>query len=685
MRYINVVIDNKSEQTDNFYTYSAPDEVNKGAKLTVSFANRKKAVDAYCVETDVTPSCDPARVKEITSYDEDRSLSEEIIDTAIWMRKRYGVKYIDAIKMFTVPGKREAKAGSVLPADTTQPDYELSVEQKNASDRIISSIDEGVFKTFLIKGVTNSGKTEVYMQAVERALSLGKTAIVLLPEIALSSQVKERFSRRFGANEVATLHSKLSTSRKLEEWLRIRRGEAHIVIGARTSVFAPLDNIGVIVIDEEHESTYKSDHNPKYETLDIAYRRAGAHNAVLILGSATPSVVSYNRAVNGIYELIEMNRRVGESIMPELEAVDMRLEARSGNLGVLSRRLVEEISESLRRKEQVILFLNRRGYSSKVLCPDCGYVMTCEDCGISLTYHRSSNAAVCHYCGKKHPVPRQCPDCGSKFIRYIGAGTEKVEETVKGLWPGANVARFDLDTAGSGDDIDKVIGDFQSGKTDILVGTQILAKGLDFNNVGLVGIINADVSLNIPDYRSSERTYQLITQVAGRAGRQGGSSRVIIQTYNPESDVIIDASEGDYLSFYESELLHRSIMNYPPFTDIIAVSFLEKEKTKSSKANDAADDEWDDIADDSSSAMKYALTFRDMLCNLKNAPENAVILRPREEQRKTDGRRRVIFLIKAPAGSRNGYVNAYMSFRDKMIKNNADCFIEIDINPYGIA
>ena len=521
--------------------------------------------------------------------------------------------------------------------------------------------DAEIFEAFLIKGVTNSGKTEVYMRAAEEALSMGRSVIVLLPEIALSAQVMKRFADRFGDDKVATLHSRLTTSAKLGEWLRIRRGEAQIVVGARTSVFAPLENIGAIIIDEEHESTFKSDHNPKYETVDIAYKRAAAHGAVLIMGSATPSVASYSRANTGVYQLLRMDHRIGTSTMPVIETVDMKAEIRAGNTGVISRQLARETENTLKRGEQVILFLNRRGFSTQILCPDCGYKMTCPDCGITLTYHKSFNAAVCHYCGRRFSLPEKCPDCGNRFIRYTGAGTEKVEETVKELWPDARVSRFDLDTASKSEDAGSVIEDFQKGKTDILVGTQILAKGLDFRNVGLVGIINADVSLNIPDYRSSERTFQLITQVAGRAGRAGGESRVLIQTYEPESDIIREAAAGDYESFYESELLHRNIMNYPPFSDIIAVGF---------------------VSDDADEAMNYADSFRKRLLGLKDIPEGAEILRARLEERKTDGKYRAEFIIKAPPGSRAGFVGEYMEYRDKMIAAKTDVFIDIDINPY---
>ena len=661
MQYIDVVIDNKSVYTDSFFTYSAPDDIRAGARLTVPFAGRKKSVDAYCVRTGVEPDLDVSKIKEIVSADEERSLNEEMVDTAVWMRRRYGTKYIDGLKMFAVQGKQEPKRKEKDEIAPSDPGYELTKGQNNAADRICRAVEDGKGGAFLIKGVTNSGKTEVYMKAVEKALSMGRTAIILLPEIALAGQVADRFRARFGSSEVATLHSRLKTSERLSEWLRIRRGEARIVIGARTSVFAPLDNIGVIVIDEEHEGTYKSDHNPKYDTIDVAYKRAADHGAVLVLGSATPSVVSYYRAKTGVYELIEMDERIGESSMPHLSIIDMRKEAVSGNSGVISRELASETDDALSRSEQVIFFLNRRGYSTQILCPECGFRMTCPDCGITLTYHKSSNAAVCHYCGRKFPLPGSCPDCGSTFVKYAGTGTEKVEEEVKRLWPDAGVSRFDIDTVAAVKDPSKVISDFQNGKTDILVGTQILAKGLDFKNVGLVGVINADVSLNIPDYRSSERTYQLITQVAGRAGRTGGKSRVLIQTYDPESDVIREAAEGDYDEFYESELLHRSIMNYPPYSDIIQVTF---------------------SAENEDDAMSYANTFHRRLTELRSAPEGVQVMRPRTDERRTDGRARAGFIIKAPQGSRAGYIAEYMRFRDRMIEMKAPAFIEIDVNPY---
>lgn len=667
MKFVDVIIDNRSENTDTFYTYKAPDEVGVGAKITVPFANRKKPQDGYVFRINENPAYEISKIKSIADYCPDRSLNEEIIDTAIWMRKRYGVKYIDAVKMFTSAGKRESREKLIRSKDKIEPSYELTDEQVYAIGKINKSIIDEDGDTFVLKGVTASGKTEVYMNAVSKVLELGKTAIILLPEIALSEQVEKRFKNRFGEDKVATLHSKMTTSKRLEEWLRIKRGEARIVVGARTAVFAPLADIGLIVIDEEHEATYKSDHNPKFETVDVAYRRAGYYKATMVLGSATPSVVTYKRAKDGIYKLIEMNKRAGDAIPPTLEIVDMRPEIRTGNMTCISRALLNSIEETLDRKEQVILFLNRRGYSTQIMCMECGHKFVCEDCGITLTHHKTGNKAVCHYCGKSIPLPSKCPECGSEYIKYTGSGTEKVEELVQSLFPQANVDRFDLDTAKNQREIDHVISSFQRGKTDILVGTQILAKGIDFNNVGLVGIINADSSLNIPDFRSSERTYQLITQVAGRAGRQGGNSKVIIQTYDPDSEVIRQAAASDYEDFYESELLHRNIMNYPPYSDIIYVSFVEK---------DGAGEE---------AALNYATQFRNYLSSLKDAPVEAVYLRIREDTRRYAAEKiRYSFIIKAPLGSRAGYMQAYMNMRNQMISSGAECYIEIDVNPYGM-
>lgn len=669
MKYVDVVIDNKSEYMDSFFTYMAPDYINVGDKVTIPLARKQKGAEGYVVSIDTVPGIEADKVKEIIGIDKDRSLTPEIIDTAIWMRSRYGVKYIDAIRMFDVTGKRVPKQIKAYDETKLEDEPTLSEEQKYAVLDICNSIDNQLGKSFLIHGVTNSGKTEVYIRAVKSAIARGKSAIVLVPEIALSSQIAERFSKRFGKEQVAIMHSKLKTSERLAEWMRIKSGEAKIVVGARTAVFAPASDIGVIIIDEEHESTYKSDHNPKFETVDVAFRRSKYHNATLVLGSATPSIVSYNRAMDGIYQLIEMKNRIGKSIMPEVQIVDMRDELRSGNSSIISRKLLASITQTVKDGDQVILFLNRRGFSTQVLCPECGYIMMCPDCDITLTYHKRDNAAICHYCGRKFKIPEICPECGNSTLSFIGTGTERLEETIEELVPNAKVERFDLDTAKNSSEIKKTLRHFNSGKTNILVGTQILAKGLDFKNVGLVGIILADSSLNIPDYRSPERTFQLITQVSGRAGREGGKSKVILQTYQPEDDTIKKAANRDYYGFYEQELAHRKNMNYPPFSDIITVIFVDKKGSKT----------------EYSSTLDHANDFRKYLLSMKNLPTGTTIYEPKlDTQRGGADRNRVIFMIKAPRGTRSGFVSAYMNYRELMIKHRSTCHIELDINPYGI-
>jgi primosomal protein N' len=669
MKYVDVVIDNKSEYMDSFFTYLAPDDINVGDKVSIPLARKPKGAEGYVVSIDTTPGIETDKVKEIISIDKDRSLTPEIIDTAIWMRSRYGVKYIDAIRMFDVTGKRIPHHIKEYHETKLEDEPTLSEEQKYAALDICNSIDNELGKSFLIHGVTNSGKTEVYIRAAKNAIAKGKTAIILVPEIALSSQIADRFSMRFGKDKVAIMHSKLKTSERLAEWMRIKSGEAKIVVGARTAVFAPASDIGLIIIDEEHESTYKSDHNPKFETVDVAFRRSKYHNATLVLGSATPSIVSYNRAMDGIYQLIEMKNRIGKSIMPEVNIVDMRDELRSGNSSIISRKLLASIEQTVNNGDQVILFLNRRGFSTQVLCPECGYRMMCPDCDITLTYHKRDNAAICHYCGRKFKVPEICPECGNSTLSFIGTGTERLEETIEGLVPNAKVERFDLDTAKNSSEIKKTLRYFNCGKTNILVGTQILAKGLDFKNVGLVGIILADSSLNIPDYRSPERTFQLITQVSGRAGRECGKSKVILQTYQPEDDTIRKAANGDYYGFYEQELAHRRNMNYPPFSDIISVTFVDKKGPKA----------------EYSSTIDHANDFRKYLLSMKNLPTGTTIYEPKLDiQRGGADRNRVFFMIKAPRGTRSGFVNAYMNYKELMIKHRSTCHIELDINPYGI-
>lgn len=450
----------------------------------------------------------------------------------------------------------------------------LNDEQRSAFNKILNSDKKG----FLLKGVTGSGKTEVYMNLVGETLKEGKSAIVLVPEISLTPQMIERFKGRFGKN-VALFHSKLSQGERFDEWYRIKRGEARLVVGARSAIFLPLDNPGIIIIDEEHENTYKSEQNPKYSTKEVAKFLSEIKGCKYILGSATPSIETYYEALNGKLELVEIKNRVRNRPLPQMEIVDMREELKSRNLSLLSRSLYNEMKDALERKEQIILFLNRRGFSSFVSCRSCGYVFKCPECDLSMTYHKNGYL-ICHYCGRAQREQKVCPECGSKYVKFFGAGTQRVEEEVKKYFPKARVMRMDVDTTRNKDSHENIYNAFKCGEGDILIGTQMVSKGLDFKNVTLVGVLAADISLNIPDYRSSERTYQIITQVAGRAGRGEKKGKVVIQTYTPNNLSLQYAIENNYNDLYNEEIKVRKIMNYPPFSTIFLINAISKDEGK---------------------------------------------------------------------------------------------------------
>ena len=436
---------------------------------------------------------------------------------------------------------------------------ELTAEQKSVVDSVISSTD-----TYLLYGVTGSGKTEVYMEVIEHYLNMGKTSIVLVPEISLTPQMIERFERRFG-KKIAAIHSGLSDGEKYDEYRRIARGEASIVIGARSEVFAPLDNIGIIIIDEEHSDSYKqSDPSPRYHARDIAILRSKYHKCSVLLGSATPSLESMARAEKGVYKLLSLPHRVNGKELPVVNIIDMNKEIRKVK-GHFSLELVDAIRSRLEKNEQVILLLNRRGYSSFVTCKNCGYTFKCPNCDITLTYHKSSNTLRCHYCGHGEKVFDTCPECKEKALNNLGVGTQKIEEELNKLFPESKILRMDYDTTSKKGMHEKMIESFRNHEYDILLGTQMVAKGLDFSNVTLVGVINADTSLNIPDFRSSENTFSLLSQVAGRSGRASKTGSVIIQTFNPEHYAINLCRNHDYLSFYKQEMMIRRQLKYPPY------------------------------------------------------------------------------------------------------------------------
>lgn len=451
----------------------------------------------------------------------------------------------------------------------------LTSAQNAALNKIANNTSRN--KKFLIHGVTGSGKTEVYMRLCSRILNQDKGVIILVPEISLTPQMVTSFRARFKGIG-AVLHSRLSPGEKLDEWERIRTGEARIVIGARSAVFAPIENLGLIVIDEEHETSYKSETQPRYDAVEVAQFRCAQTDAILLLGSATPTVSRYYQAMNGEYDLLKLPDRVGEAEMPETFIVDMREEFKAKNMSIISRKLKIKLEDCLSRGEKAILFLNRRGYSTHVSCRDCGYVVQCEHCDVSMTYHMSDGKLRCHYCGMEMQPPEICPECGSRYIKYFGGGTQKVAEEVQKMFEGAKILRMDADTTtGKTSHID-ILNEFAKEDTQILVGTQMITKGLDFHDVTLVGVIAADTSLYASDYRAVERTFQLVAQVSGRAGRGHKKGDVVIQTYSPDNFAIVNAANHDYESFYAEEIKMREIMLYPPFAYFSRWVFLSEDE-----------------------------------------------------------------------------------------------------------
>ena len=457
----------------------------------------------------------------------------------------------------------------------------LTKRQQQVVEEILSFRNQN--EVFLLHGVTGSGKTEVYMELIEKMREEGKSSIVLVPEISLTEQIVSRFRSRFG-EDIAILHSRLSDGEKYDEWRKINRQEVSIVIGARSAIFAPLKNIGIIIIDEEHTTTYKQENTPKYHALDIAKWRSFYHKCPVVLGSATPSLESYARALKGVYHLIEMKERVNQKPLPEVKIIDLNVEKKKKTENsYFSNELWNEMTKRIENNEQIMLLLNRRGYSSIVSCQNCGYVEKCPHCDISLTYHKTSGMLRCHYCGYAKRLEAICPECKEEAMKNLGVGTERIEEEIKKYLPTARVVRMDMDTTSRKGAHEKIITAFQNHEYDILLGTQMIAKGLDFKDVTLVGIINADTSLNIPDFRSSEYTFQLLSQTSGRSGRGDKEGKVYIQTFNPDHYAIYCAKNHDYLSFYQKEMEIRHTLGYPPYYYLVLVKIISKDYTKAQK------------------------------------------------------------------------------------------------------
>lgn len=484
------------------------------------------------------------------------------------LSEKFGSSAIRALEKRGFLTVTEEKSGRIpyTTLENSAKDVKLTPEQARA----VYGIENTDKRTSLLFGVTGSGKTEVYLKLISDTLKKGKTAIMLVPEISLTPQMLRQLRARF-QGEVSILHSKLSAGEKFDEWLRLKRGEAKIAIGARSAIFAPLDNLGLIVIDEEHDGSYEAENSPRYKTIEVAEERARLSGAKIVLGSATPSVGSYDKAISGEYYLAEMKTRINGKNLPEFIVADMRQEIRRGNESIFSSDLKSEIDDCLKQGNQAIIFFNRRGYSRQVICRDCGNVIRCENCDVALNYHKDQGVLKCHFCNATYKMPSACPECGSINLSYNGIGTQKVVDEIKRLFPSARLLRMDNDTTSGKEGHFKILKDFAEKKADILVGTQMVAKGHDFPAVTLVGILDADMSLYFSDYRSGERTYQLITQVAGRSGRADKKGKVVLQTYNPENEVLRFAINYDYVGFFEREKAVRKSTNFPPYSLVLRI------------------------------------------------------------------------------------------------------------------
>ena len=616
--------------------------IKVGHRVLIPFGNGNKKIEGFVLKILDNVENKSIRYKSIYNVcDNEPLLSEDSLKLVKFLREKYLCKYIDAIRVMippkimsgnkektkqvivfkkyieelSEPQKRaleliEEKSGGFTKAEWNKifnistyminklielgcvsseevrvgrenlrefkpyPPKSLNEEQIRAYDTILES-DKNIF---LLKGVTGSGKTEVYMNLVSYMLLVEKSSLILVPEIALTPQMIERFKGRFG-KDVAVFHSRLSDGERYDEWYRVKNDQVKVVIGARSAIFLPFNDLGLIVVDEEHESSYKSDMNPKYNTIEVCEYLSVLKNCKVVLGSATPSVVSFYKALKGNYELIELKKRVNNLELPNVSIVDMREELKSNNKTMCSRDLYLKIKDRLEKKEQIILFLNRRGFSSFVSCRSCGFVFKCNNCDISMTYH-NNGYLVCHYCGNNEKMPKLCPKCGSNYVKHFGVGTEKLEEAVHHHFKEAKVLRMDVDTTRKKNSHEEIYNSFKSKEADILIGTQMIAKGLDFPDVTLVGVMAADMSLNLPDYKSSEKTFQLITQVSGRAGRGDKKGDVIIQSYSPEHYALTCARDNNYEEFFKREINLRKLMAYPPFDDLFLINLSAKGEIK---------------------------------------------------------------------------------------------------------
>ena len=587
IQYASIIIDISHENVDRVFQYRIPQEmcadIRIGSQVCVPFGSGNRTRKGYVVDITDKADYDIEKIKEIAGVVSGSvTAGSQLIELAWWMKERYGSTMNQALKT-VLPVKQKVKARnrqvvqSLIGEEARSLPVVLNPQQQELVDQFCKTYDQGSRVPWLIHGITGSGKTEVYMAMIDHVLAQGRQVIVLIPEIALTYQTVMRFYRRFG-EQICVMHSRLSAGERYDQLERARKGEAGIMIGARSALFTPFPNLGLIVIDEEHEGAYKSEVTPRYHAREVAEKLAQMNHAQLVLGSATPSVESYAKAQAGIYRLFELKTRAGEGrSLASAELVDLREEMQAGNKSIFSRRLQKLIADRLQKKEQVMLFMNRRGYSSFVSCRSCGEAMKCPHCDVSLTLHNRSRL-ICHYCGYTIPMPRLCPKCGSPYLAGFGIGTQKIEEMAAQMFPEARILRMDLDTTARKGGHEAILSAFAKEKADILIGTQMIVKGHDFPGVTLVGILAADVSLYAPDYRCAERTFQLLVQAAGRAGRGRRAGIAVIQTYMPEHYSIRTAAAQDYPEFFRQEMGYRCLMKYPPVCRMLCIQVAGKEE-----------------------------------------------------------------------------------------------------------
>ena len=586
-QYASIIIDISHENVDRVFQYRIPPqllgEIQVGMQVCVPFGSGNRTRTGYVVDISEKAEYDVTKMKSIAGIVAGSVTADSrIISLAWWMKERYGSTMNQALKT-VLPVKRKVKARnrqvvrSMVDVQIKEAEILLNGEQRQIAEDFCSRYDRGDRAPSLIYGITGSGKTEVYMEMISHVLKQGRQVIVLIPEISLTYQTVMRFYRRFGSC-ISVMHSRLSAGERWDQYERARQGETQVMIGARSALFTDFPDLGLIIMDEEHEGAYKSESTPRYHAREVAEKLAGMRDAAFVMGSATPSLEAYTRAREGIYRLYTLKNRAGEgSVLAAAEVVDLRKEMEAGNKSIFSRCLQELIRDRLEKKEQVMLFMNRRGYSSFVSCRSCGEAVKCPHCDVTLTLHNKTRL-VCHYCGYTVPLPKKCPSCGSPYLAGFGTGTQKIEELTKAMFPQARVLRMDLDTTSKKGGHQEILSAFAKGEADILIGTQMIVKGHDFPGVTLVGILAADASLYAPDYRSGERTFQLLVQAAGRAGRGKKPGTAVIQTYTPEHYVVKASAVQDYLEFYRQEMGYRKLMKYPPAAHMLSIQIGGKEE-----------------------------------------------------------------------------------------------------------